>query len=591
MTGITASAHTLTRVHRVDGHEWRVLHSGTGPQVVLLLPGGAGQAEAEFQVIEALEPHVRVVAVTYPPLRSMSALVEGILGVLDAEGLATVDVWDNSFGGMVAQVLVRAAPARAHHLVLGRTAAPDPARRRSAEAQRRILGALPAPVVRWLVRMAFTRLLRSLPEAERRSWTAYLEERVLPDAKARMTALSALAADFHARDRMAAADLAAWPGRVLLLEADRDELYGAMATRLRELYPGAAVHRLAAGGHVSDAARVRDEAAAVVRFLADPRSLPPVPAHRRVRSGRVVLAARQFGASGDVVLLLHGGPGCPDYLEPVARHLGDRFRAVTFDQRGVGASTGDGSYGLADHIADVEAIRRALGAERVHLFGHSWGGLLAQLYLHAHPSRVRSVVLANSSAGVGTDWATMQREVMAHNRRRSGPLGFAALGAWSLAAHLPGPLGDLAGRRVLAHVWADYFPDPATAPPVDRSWLRGARSRPARATVAAIRSTPAATLDDLGAGSDVPVLVVYGQDDIYGASIDAVRRRLPSAQHVVLDACGHLPWVQAPDRFRELMGSFYDRVVREDAGLLAAQGGHATADRAHPRGDPPPGST
>ncbi|MGY1696081.1 alpha/beta fold hydrolase [Geodermatophilus sp. SYSU D00814] len=296
----------------------------------------------------------------------------------------------------------------------------------------------------------------------------------------------------------------------------------------------------------------------------DPRSPLPV-ASLPVHSGEVVLAARRFGSSGDVVLLLHGGPGCPDYLEPVARHLAPRFRAVTFDQRGVGASTTDGRYRLDDHVADVEAVRGALGADRVHLLGHSWGGLLAQLYARRHPQRLRSLVLANSSAGVGADWTRMQREVVAHNRRRSGPAGFAALGVWSLAARLPGRPGDAAGRRVLARVWANYSPDPAAAPPADRSWLRGAHNAPARGTVRSITRTPAGVLDDLGTVTDVPVLVVYGADDVYGPSTDAVRRRLPGARHQVLDGCGHLPWLQAPDRFLPLLDDFYDQVTRRSA--------------------------
>jgi len=156
----------------------------------------------------------------------------------------------------------------------------------------------------------------------------------------------------------------------------------------------------------------------------------------------------------------------------------------------------------------------------------------------------------------------MQREVMAYNRRQSGARGFAALGAASWAARFPGRLGDAAWRHVLARIWADYFPDPATAPPADRLWLRGAHGRPARATVAAIRTAPTSMLDGLGASTDVPVLVVYGQDDIYGASIEAVRRRFPAAQHVVLDGCGHLPWLQAGDRFRTLLDTFHAGVFR-----------------------------
>jgi pimeloyl-ACP methyl ester carboxylesterase len=81
--------------------------------------------------------------------------------------------------------------------------------------------------------------------------------------------------------------------------------------------------------------------------------------------------------------------------------------------------------------------------------------------------------------------------------------------------------------------------------------------------VASIRSAPAAILDDLGTAADVPALDLYGQNDIYGPSIGAVPRRLQSAQHEVLDGAGHLPWLQAADRFYALLDQFYDRVCHD----------------------------
>jgi proline iminopeptidase len=281
------------------------------------------------------------------------------------------------------------------------------------------------------------------------------------------------------------------------------------------------------------------------------------PGRMSVRSGDVTLAVRQYGWSGDVVLLLHGGPGCPDYLEPVARHLGARFRAVTFDQRGVGASTRDGRFGLEHYVADIEAVRLAMGADRIRLFGHSWGGLLAQLYLRAHPEHVTNVFLSNPSVGLGEQWLRMQREVMRFNRRRSGPVRFAALGFWSLVARLPGRLGDVAGQRVLAQVWRNYFPDPHAAPPADPTWLAGSRSVAARKTVAAVIGAPASTLDRLGAAVSAPLMVVYGRDDIYGSSVDVVVERFPGARHVRIEDCGHIPWIQAPERYFGLMDRFH----------------------------------
>ena len=86
------------------------------------------------------------------------------------------------------------------------------------------------------------------------------------------------------------------------------------------------------------------------------------------------LALYDGGASDHPVLLVHGGPGVPDYLEPVENLLANDHRVIRFDQRGTGASLcHDRRYGLDQHVEDVEAVRRACGVARVGLFGHSWG--------------------------------------------------------------------------------------------------------------------------------------------------------------------------------------------------------------------------
>ncbi len=99
----------------------------------------------------------------------------------------------------------------------------------------------------------------------------------------------------------------------------------------------------------------------------------------RVRAPGASLAVYDHGGEGDAVLLLHGDPGVPDYLEPVAEMLVPfGLRPVRFDQRGSGGSLStDLRFGPLDHVADVEAVRSHVGVERVHVFGHSWGGLLA----------------------------------------------------------------------------------------------------------------------------------------------------------------------------------------------------------------------
>jgi pimeloyl-ACP methyl ester carboxylesterase len=109
-------------------------------------------------------------------------------------------------------------------------------------------------------------LLRSVPRSERGFWRTYLQPSRTADGKDRLVSLSLLAADFY-RLRYHPDDLAAWPGRVLLLSATDDELYRSMHQPLRRLYPRA-VEVTIPGGHAATISRDTAYLDAVESFLA-----------------------------------------------------------------------------------------------------------------------------------------------------------------------------------------------------------------------------------------------------------------------------------------------------------------------------------
>ena len=109
--------------------------------------------------------------------------------------------------------------------------------------------------------------------------------------------------------------------------------------------------------------------------------------------------------SGESVplLTLHGGPGGGHYyLEPLNEIASER-PVVFFDQLGCGKSDtpDDVSLWRIDRFVDeVTAVRDALGLDRIHLLGHSWGGWLAIEYMLGAPSGVISLTLASTSASI-----------------------------------------------------------------------------------------------------------------------------------------------------------------------------------------------
>lgn len=93
------------------------------------------------------------------------------------------------------------------------------------------------------------------------------------------------------------------------------------------------------------------------------------------------------------VVLLHGGPGLPDYLGEVADMVADLAPVHRYDQRGTGRSDWSGRHGLARHVADLAELLDAWRAPRAVLLGHSYGADLASRFCLAHPDRVAALLL------------------------------------------------------------------------------------------------------------------------------------------------------------------------------------------------------
>jgi pimeloyl-ACP methyl ester carboxylesterase len=243
------------------GIEWRYFAGGRGDQVVLRLSGALGLAEFAFQQIRLFEPRFRVITPDYPAVRSLAEMTDGLIAILDAERIERAHVIGGSFGGLLAQVLVRRAPERVASLVLSHTGAPDGKRRGVATA---IVAAMPQPLLRGLLK---SRLGRTLDAADM-FWRRYFDRAIGEMTKADILSRVRLQAEFAGQAGWGPDDFAGWPGRVLLIEGEDDPLFPPAArARLRALYPGAEVHRFRGTGHAAAVLKPAEYAEVVTRFL------------------------------------------------------------------------------------------------------------------------------------------------------------------------------------------------------------------------------------------------------------------------------------------------------------------------------------
>jgi proline iminopeptidase len=279
--------------------------------------------------------------------------------------------------------------------------------------------------------------------------------------------------------------------------------------------------------------------------------MEPVTTTRTING--VVIFERRIGR-GHPVVVLHGGPGAShDYLLPGFDALAVGRELIYYDQRGGGRSPVDRDVpvGWREQVADLEALRAAWGLDRLTLAGYSWGAMLALLYAIQHPGRVARLALVSPAPA----WRSARDEFERRFQARTlGP----ALQAQRQALRDSGLRGrDPAAhqRRIFELAVAGYFHDPALA----------ANLTPFRVT----ERTQKAVWQSLGEFDirpalrevRLPALVLHGDDDPIPVEVAREIATALQAGFEVIPNCGHVPYVEAFDRFARVMDGFLPKAA------------------------------
>ena len=220
--------------------------------------------------------------------------------------------------------------------------------------------------------------------------------------------------------------------------------------------------------------------------------------------------------AGHPVLLTPGGPGCCDYLGPVAALIDDMVRVIRWEPRGCGQSDPAGPYDLATTLADMDGIRAALGIERWVVGGHSHGAFLALAYALEFPDRA-TAILSLAGTGVQNDrhWHMVYSDARDTIGEPEPPFEF--------------PLNMEVNREGIASARA-YCRDPLL--------LR--------------------RLADL----ETPMLAVVGGEDIRPSwPAEQVAHLLPNAGIAVLPEAGHYLWLTHAESLRAVLRGFLRSAV------------------------------
>ena len=258
------------------------------------------------------------------------------------------------------------------------------------------------------------------------------------------------------------------------------------------------------------------------------------------------------GGDGVPLVLVNGGPGFDHaYLHAGAWERMAAGRPVVFyDQRGNGRSGELGAgvaCGLAEQIADLEALRAHLGYERMDLLGHSWGGYLVMAYAARHPERIEHLVIVDSAAPRIQDTAFLFEKIFPETVAREAALAFAV------------ELGDPAAvaADIDEYLSMLFYDERNLEAFRERAKAEGFRYSQAinRAVWGDLQRFD---LNPELAKFAFPTLVVTGRYDFNVAPSVAwaIHRAIPGSEFAVFEKSGHLPFVEEEDAFVARLEAF-----------------------------------
>jgi proline iminopeptidase len=278
-----------------------------------------------------------------------------------------------------------------------------------------------------------------------------------------------------------------------------------------------------------------------------------------VEGGRIWWYAVGDGP-GVPLLCLHGGPGMThNYITPL-EDLGDRRRVIFYDQLGCGKSDrpGDASlWTVQRFVRELATVRDELGLERLHLFGSSWGGMLAMQYELDTRASLASLLLCGSPASMPRwirECNELRDELPATER---DILDRHETNGWTACPEYQGALVTFYRRHVcrtdpwpdgLERSFAEIGPDVYTT-------MNG----PSEFTVTGTFKDWDVTgrLGEI----EVPTLVLGGEhDEARPAHMADIAARIPDAELQIFNDASHLCFWEKREEFMETVNGFLDRV-------------------------------
>jgi proline iminopeptidase len=236
-------------------------------------------------------------------------------------------------------------------------------------------------------------------------------------------------------------------------------------------------------------------------------------------------------------------------------HLGERHDLLFYDQRGGGRSKSDAHEAITwrTHVEDLGAVVTEFGLEPLSILGYSWGAMLALLYTieqRKNPHMVPPARLALMSPAPLT--LNYRRAFEAEfNRRQQAPEIQQSRAELAQSGQREKDPAAYRQRAFELSV-AGYFADPSKA-----------RDLTPFRVVGRVQQSVWDSLENFDLIGDLkgikpPSIVIHGRDDPIPLASSVEASRAIGTDLVVLDACGHVPYVEQPRRLFSALDTFLD---------------------------------
>ncbi|KYG75871.1 hypothetical protein AWW68_08565 [Roseivirga spongicola] len=262
---------------------------------------------------------------------------------------------------------------------------------------------------------------------------------------------------------------------------------------------------------------------------------------------------------GEPLLVIHGGPVLDhSYFLPHFERLAKDYQLIFYDQRACGKSSieiDSATMNLAGFVDDIEQIRQKLGHEKLNVYGHSWGGLIAMKYAIAYDDKVDHLILSNSMAPSAVDWQKENLEaaknINAADQRRLDVI--VSTGLLRSANAVP-----YIKEMMLLSFKSQMF----DARNINKLNLFIPEDFQQRSAVFGLLGPDLGTYDLYADLSKIksPTLVLFGQSEAaVNLHAQKMTKALPNSRLEVIKNSGHFPFIENPTEFDKSVRSFLNQ--------------------------------